>query len=299
LSLILDALNRSRQESSGTPGLSDNHFPAQEPGSGSRLVWLLVTALALAVLAVGWLLFDRLPEPAAPPVSAAQQTPARTVPLPTAKAERPVAVAVPRQPPQQAAEQAAEQATPAAQTTAPTAPPTAPVAQSSAPAAPTAVEPAARERAPVDDNIAALYRQQAQEPETAKAVEREKPAAPAKAADTGRAETVSREEQQIDIEALVQQAQAELADARLADNGVPFLANLSQQTKDGIPTIMYQRHDYSGDPARSSVVINGKTLRAGGSASGVKVVEILPDSAVFEYQGTRFRLRALNSWVNL
>ena len=62
---------------------------------------------------------------------------------------------------------------------------------------------------------------------------------------------------------------------------------------------MYLRHDYSGDPARSSVHINGKTLRAGGSVGGVKVVEILPDSVVLEYKGSRFRLRALNSWVNL
>ena len=47
------------------------------------------------------------------------------------------------------------------------------------------------------------------------------------------------------------------------------------------------------------MVINGKTLRAGASAGGIKVEEILPDSVVLEVKGTRFRLRALNSWVNL
>jgi hypothetical protein len=47
------------------------------------------------------------------------------------------------------------------------------------------------------------------------------------------------------------------------------------------------------------VVINGKTLRTGASAAGVKVEEILPDSVVLEVKGNRFRLRALNSWVNL
>jgi hypothetical protein len=48
------------------------------------------------------------------------------------------------------------------------------------------------------------------------------------------------------------------------------------------------------------VVLNGKELRPGGQpASGVKVVEILPDSVVLDYRGTEFRLRALNSWVNL
>ena len=97
----------------------------------------------------------------------------------------------------------------------------------------------------------------------------------------------------------MEKARAELADARLAESEVPFLSTLSQQTKDAIPTLMYQRHDYARDSASSSVVINGKTLRVGGSAAGVKVAEILPDSVVLEYQGKRFRLRALNSWVNL
>jgi hypothetical protein len=106
-------------------------------------------------------------------------------------------------------------------------------------------------------------------------------------------------EEAVDIEKLVEQAQAELKDASLTEHPVPLLSSLSQQTKDGIPTLMYQRHDYSGDPSRSSVVINGKTLRAGASGGGVKVEEILPDSVVLEVQGVRFRLRALNSWVNL
>ena len=80
---------------------------------------------------------------------------------------------------------------------------------------------------------------------------------------------------------------------------MPFLATLSQQTKDSIPTLMYQRHDYSGSPGKSRVLINGKTLGSGASVGGVKVAEILPDSVVLEFKGTRFRLRALNSWVNL
>ena len=94
-------------------------------------------------------------------------------------------------------------------------------------------------------------------------------------------------------------AEADLADARLAPHAVPFLSALSQQSKDAVPTLMYQRHDYSADPARSSVVINGKTLRAGEAVAGVKVDEILADSVVLQSGGTRFRLRALNSWVNL
>ncbi len=95
-------------------------------------------------------------------------------------------------------------------------------------------------------------------------------------------------------------AENELENARLAEHPAPFIAQLSQQTKDGIPSIFYQRHDYRGDSARSVVVLNGQELRVGGRpAAGVTVDEILPDSVVLSYRGTQFRLRALNSWVNL
>ena len=75
---------------------------------------------------------------------------------------------------------------------------------------------------------------------------------------------------------------------------------LSQQTKDDIPTLYYQRHDYSSDTNTSSIVLNGAPYKAGESPlPGMKVEEILTDSVVLNYRGTQFRLRALNSWVNL
>jgi hypothetical protein len=81
---------------------------------------------------------------------------------------------------------------------------------------------------------------------------------------------------------------------------VPFLSSLSQQTKDEIPTIYYRRHDYSSDASKSTVTLNGKTVKTGGSpGGGITVEEILPDSVVLSYRGTQFRLRALNSWINL
>ena len=80
----------------------------------------------------------------------------------------------------------------------------------------------------------------------------------------------------------------------------PHGIDLSQRTKDNIPTLYYQRHDYSSDASQSSVTMNGNTVKTGGSiVPGMKVEEILPDSVVLNYQGTQFRLRALNSWVNL
>lgn len=262
MSLILDALNRSRQEAEQVPGLSSVHPVEGGTIDMSWLPWALVCALALAVLAIGWLLFERapqsLPAPVAPTVERAPQ------------AVAPPVTPAPAPPSAQSVVTAVEPARPTA---------TATVAQRLPDRDPT---PALRQPAPVDASVAELYRQREQTPEP-----KSDPAPPA------------REEEAIDIDQLVQEAQEELADAQLSDSDVPFLSAQSQQTKDAIPTIMYLRHDYSGNPASASVVLNGKTLRQGGSVNGVRVEEILPDSVVLEYQGTRFRLRALNSWVNL
>ncbi len=103
-----------------------------------------------------------------------------------------------------------------------------------------------------------------------------------------------------DLDQILEQAREELENASLDDHPAPFLSRLSQQIKDDIPTLYYQRHDYSSDPNLSSVVLNGTTVKAGGSPlPGMKVEEILPDSVVLNYRGAQFRLRALNSWINL
>jgi len=110
----------------------------------------------------------------------------------------------------------------------------------------------------------------------------------------------SRVEEPIDIAQVLKSAREEMKDANLDQHSVPLLATMSQQTKDNIPTLYYQRHDYSTNVAISAVVLNGEALKVGGSpAQGMKIEEILPDSVVLSYQGTQFRLRALNSWINL
>ena len=149
--------------------------------------------------------------------------------------------------------------------------------------APPPAEKAPAKSAP-DAQVAALYANKTAPAEEA-------PATVAK-------ETVA--EQPVDIEAMMNQARDELENAQLEEHPAPFLSSLSQQSKDRIPTIFYERHDYSGRPGQSTVVLGGRTLKRGGrTSSGVQVDEILPDSVVLTYQGTQFRLRALNSWVNL
>jgi hypothetical protein len=106
------------------------------------------------------------------------------------------------------------------------------------------------------------------------------------------------DEQPVDLEQVLRQARAELAASRLTDHPAPLLQTLTKQFRDRVPTLMYLRHDYN--PAGSStVLINGETLRVGGRTRGVEVREILADSVILRFEDRDFRLRALNSWVNL
>jgi len=280
MSLILDALNRSRREAEQVPGLSSVHPVEGSTIDMTWLPWVLVCALLLSVLVVGWLLFERAPHTVAAPVDptvetapAAAAPPATPAPAPIPAPSQPVA----------ATASLAQPAEPA------------PVAERLPDRDP---PPELREPAPVDANVAELYRRQEETPDPEP--EAEPPPKPAlRQRATAGSVAPARQEESVDIDRLVREAREELADAQLSDSDVPFLSVQSQQVKDAIPTIMYLRHDYSGDPASASVVLNGKTLRQGGSVNGLRVEEILPDSVVLEYQGTRFRLRALNSWVNL
>jgi len=107
-------------------------------------------------------------------------------------------------------------------------------------------------------------------------------------------------EQTIDIEKMLAAAKAEAENVGLTEHSAPFLSELSQQTRDKVPTIYYTRHDYFGGSSGSTVTLNGEAVQAGARLPGsLSVEEILPDSVVLNYRGTQFRLRALNSWINL
>jgi hypothetical protein len=107
------------------------------------------------------------------------------------------------------------------------------------------------------------------------------------------------EEQPLDVAALLEKAQRELGQNALEPHPAPMLEDLSQQKKNAIPSIMYLQHDWSGMGSTSSVVLNGTTLSEGQRAGAIAVQEILSDSVILKWRDTEFRLRALNSWVNL
>lgn len=343
MSLILDALNRSRRDTDEVPGIATAHYVdgPDEQGRGLRsyLPWL---GLLAASAIIAWLLLDRQTAQREPP----QSTVSTAAPAaPVAQPGRPELRAGPapqrdeagRQPPRQVADTPPESATGLAvggSSQQAQALPSGPAGQRSVPAASGTVGASSKTPetqeidAPSADAgslgvgsgaaVADIYRRQGQAAATPPATAGDPVAAPTtpvtqgsppvtanKAAQVaggdspGRSAAAAREDP-IDIEKLVLKAQQEVEDARLAEHSAPFISELSQQAKDSIPTVFYEKHDYSGTPGRSSVILNGKALKAGASAgAGLKVEEILPDSVVLDYRGTRFRLRALNSWINL
>ena len=272
MSLILDALNRSRQDSTPVPGLETE--PYMEPTQSQWQKYLPWSGLLVALLVIALLVLERgEPEP-----SAVLQAVTPTAPAPAPAPTAPAVSAVDVNPPLAPAASVEVQA--------PTPPP----------------EPA-RVPEPVDPAVAELYRQKTAEPPAEPQIAASEPEVqevePRVVAEPETAARVDKE-QPVDIEKLVLQAQDVVENARLEEHPAPFVADLSQQTKNAIPTVYYQRHEYSGNPRESVVYLNGKSLKVGDSpVAGMKVKEILPDSVVLDYRGTEFRLRALNSWVNL
>ncbi|PUA29646.1 MAG: hypothetical protein B0W54_03490 [Cellvibrio sp. 79] len=75
---------------------------------------------------------------------------------------------------------------------------------------------------------------------------------------------------------------------------------LPWNTKQQIPTISYQRHNFLAGGV-STVVINGQTLGVGNIAASSQLVvqEIFEDGVVLKRGNVIFKLRALNGWINM
>ena len=265
MSLILEALNRSqrdRQDDAGAGRDTAAYFEGSEV-QRSRLSWLPWLALILALLVIGWLLSERFAADLVQTPSTPKKSP---VVAQIARAAPPdeantVPIATGRQMP----------------------PPITANSTSAAVPGKIKVEPDL-----ADPAVAALYAGKGEK------------AATVQAPVSAKNENSSLTERPIDIEEVLARTEEAVKTARLREHAAPFLSTLSQQVKNDVPTMLYSAHDYSSKSGQSSVVINGKILREGGSiAGGVKLDEILPDSIVLSHRGTQFRLRALNSWVNL
>ena len=312
MSLILDALHRSENERGaavGVPGIATEHQTA--PVSSSRLTGgLLLLAVIALLAAAAWLLVDVSEvqdtnsaelqrQPAEPASSAADQPAARqSITAAVATPPMPVAVATPPMP--------APVATPPMPVAVATPPMPAPVATYSKPE-PTvqSVRPEPVAIVPIDTPlaaanaravVAALY----QQPTTVGAAN----SASAAVSETGTADLEAPAPTALDIDAIAAAAEQELlavqASAAPVESQVELLEDLPQPFKDQVPSLYYSQHSWSLAPGQHFVVINGETRREGDRvARGVTLVEVLDGSSVFEFQQTLFRLRALNSWVNL
>lgn len=281
MSLILDAINRSQRERAApgeVPGVATVHYAEATVAPRAWRQGLLGLLLVIAVGVIAWLLLRPAPvaEPPVPDVA----PPQRVAPI-AESAPQPVSAPSPR---------AMDSAPPAGDTAPAVAPEVAALYEGEvsgddpAPEPQSAPAPASRETAPSGE---AAGQKPSADAVTAQAM----PESAAPEQETS--------EEALDVEALLRAAQREMASEALSEHPAPFLSTLSQQRKDAIPTLLYSAHDYRGD-GNSTVLINGKTARAGqGLGKGVSVVEILPDSVVLAFEGKQFRLRALNSWVNL
>ncbi|MEO0435712.1 MAG: general secretion pathway protein GspB [Pseudomonadota bacterium] len=105
-------------------------------------------------------------------------------------------------------------------------------------------------------------------------------------------------EEAIDLAQALRQLQTSRRTEELLSHPAPMLLSLSKQFKDSVPTLLYQQHDFNPSGV-SAVTLNGQSLRVRQRTRGVEVREILADSVILRFSGTDFRLRALNSWVNL
>lgn len=295
MSLILDALNRSRQETTEVPGLATAHYDGEaEPDRIWRVLpW---AALTIAVLVIAWLLLQRDDAGQAHTSTSANTiaTPQTPVTLDHSAREPAAPSTSARELPGAAPQQTTQTANVAAPAAATPNDVSAPLTTTPAPAVASLYAqsaPAGSDDIGTDSNTVEGARDTT-----------DRSGGSDKTVESGTAQesAPATREEPIDIEEMVLRAREDLANARLAEHSAPFIGDLSQQLKDAIPTVFYERHDYAGERGPSSVVLNGEAMAVGGKpAPGMTVKEILPRSVVLDYRGTEFRLRALNSWVNL
>lgn len=74
-------------------------------------------------------------------------------------------------------------------------------------------------------------------------------------------------------------------------SGAPFLHQLPESARSGIPRITLDAHIWSEDPARRFVFINMRRYGEGETvAEGLRLLRVLPEGAELEWRGQRFRI---------
>ncbi len=100
-------------------------------------------------------------------------------------------------------------------------------------------------------------------------------------------------EQKLQNKPLAPNEQLHVGAGTITENGIPELNRLPAALQSEIPQIAIYGHIYSDSPATRLININGNILREGDTAAkNLKVEEITENGVVFNYQGTRFIIRA-------
>lgn len=264
MSYILDALKRAEAERDrgAVPGLNARPVPlpapTQAPGSRQTLWLALASVLALGGAAAGWWFWHNAAP--APVATVAMASPAATPGNTTPPAVAPVA------PPAPPVASVPGPAAPAVVAPPPQATPATPPAVAAP--VPTATPLPAPATAPTPTPVKSV-------PTAAPAQAPAKPAAPSPAASpTPAAPSVP----------------AATATAPAASN-LPLLSELPADLRSQLPKMAITGAVYSKDPAQRLLLINNQVFTQGGNvAPGLDLQEIQPHNAIFNFQGTRFRM---------
>ncbi len=77
-----------------------------------------------------------------------------------------------------------------------------------------------------------------------------------------------------------------------------FIGELSHSVQKTIPTLMYREHVHDGQT--NFVTLNNNKRQKGQQvANKIYLEEILPDGIILRYESLKFKMKALNSWVNI
>jgi general secretion pathway protein B len=273
MSLILDALNRADQDRKNknlVPDLQSLHQSAEHnPAAAShkKILWLLLLLIGLLVLGILLILWVR-PGPETPPLT------------PVSAAVNAVAI--------------------------PVAPSTTHTVSSVA-AAPPAVAVAKETAAPQSAQVNHLYAESVTAAQANPASEQvdqlyaaEEPSSPSESVVVPLAEVAAATNRRLVTDPVIAVPAAAVSARNFASvEDVIAFGDLPWNAKQQIPTISYSRHNYLLNNV-SSVVINGQTAGEGNLVADHFVVEeILVDGVVLRVGDKRFKLKALNGWVNM
>lgn len=292
MSLILDALNRAERErrnaDNRVPDLQTIHVPAAKPAQQKNRnnVWMFLLSVVLAVIIAAVLIWQQRDEvlSVTAPVVVQQEV---------AKAEQAV---VPEIVNREAGTPVVPEATPQTPVTIVEPQPyTTATTESAAPVEFTETESAAETTV---DELAALY---------ATADELESTPAPAEPQSLYEPEPEPIPAPVVAVQETLPPASTSLPPAMLVQEDVrnyeslrnlPDIGDLPWNLRQEIPSINYARHNF--EDGQTSVMINGRAWQTGAVlAPDLKLEEIYTDGVIMSFRQVRFKLRALNSWINM